>query len=175
MFLVVPVTLLGMTKRSLKEVADAVNHRRRELELTELRLRTMTGLDRKTLQALLEGTRWAQEETRIKVEAALQWSAGSIQDIRDGKYPTPLEATDEPPLLQTIPDEELLAEIRRRMRGDRHVMDDPTESGASRQAQQAQEDGLSDHPETGATRLSRHDPREGLGVKKADDSDEERR
>lgn len=105
-----------MTERTLKEVAAEVNKRRRELGLTELRLRSITGLDRKTLGALLEGTRWAQEETRIKVEAALHWSAGSIQDIKDGRRPTLIQDSEPPPLdLSTVPSDILAEEVRRRL------------------------------------------------------------
>jgi hypothetical protein len=123
-----------MTQRTLKEVADAVNHRRRELGLTELRLRGMTGLDRKTLSALLEGTRWAQEETRLKVEAALGWTAGSIADIRGGRPPTPLPVDEHPlPLsLATVSSEALIDELRDRLLA--LSSDEPERDGRARLA-----------------------------------------
>jgi hypothetical protein len=105
---------------------------------------------------------------------AVEWDVGEALQLA-GFRPTDVPARPKPVGIAQYDDEELLAEVRRRMKGERNVMDDPTQSGTSRQAQQAQEGGLSDHPETGATRLSRHDPREGLGVEEADDSDEERR
>lgn len=131
-----------MTTRSLEEVAAAVNRRRLELGFSEARLREVTGLDNKTLKSLLTGSRWMQEENRLKVEAALQWAAGSIEDIRAGDSPTPRQPPaegDEP--IRRYTDEDLLAEVLRRMRGQNHVAN-PTETtrapGQARQTEEAE-------------------------------------
>lgn len=129
-----------MTTRSLEEVAAAVNRRRLELGFSEARLREVTGLDNKTLKSLLTGSRWMQEENRLKVEAALQWAAGSIEDIRAGDSPTPRQppAEDAEPI-RRYTDEDLLAEVLRRMRGQNHVANPTETTRAPGQASQAEE------------------------------------
>lgn len=61
--------------------------------MTEARLRAAAHVDRKTLIGLLDGTRWPQEETRLKVETALDWEPGSIQNLREGRDATPRAAS----------------------------------------------------------------------------------
>lgn len=78
--------------------------------LTETRLRAAAGVDRKTLLGLLDGDRWPQEETRLKIETALGWGAGGIQDIRDGKEPSLAEDKPRSPLLM-LQEDGALAEV----------------------------------------------------------------
>lgn len=82
--------------------------------LTEGRLRAAANVDRKTLLGLLDGSRWPQEETRLRIETILGWSAGSIQDLRDGDEPTPIDVSPES-ALELATDDELLGEVRRRL------------------------------------------------------------
>lgn len=82
--------------------------------LTEGRLRAAANVDRKTLLGLLDGSRWPQEETRLRIETVLGWSAGSIQDLRDGGEPTLLDVSPES-ALELATDDELLGEVRRRL------------------------------------------------------------
>ena len=62
--------------------------------MSEARLRTAARVDRKTLAGLLDGTRWPQEETRLKIETALDWEPGSIQALREGRNATPRRTED---------------------------------------------------------------------------------
>lgn len=43
-------------------------------------------LDPKTVSTFLEGATWPQAPTRKKIEDALGWPAGSLEDIADGQY-----------------------------------------------------------------------------------------
>lgn len=137
MFLVVPVTLWGM-ERTKAEVGALVAKRRLEIGYSEKRLMDLAKVDRKTLTALEDGTRWPQEETRFKFEEALRWPRGSIERARKDAGWTPVELPESAPVnpLKTIPDEELAAEFLRRMKGARHVSGDQTETaGASAEAE----------------------------------------
>lgn len=103
-----------MIERSKAEVAALVKARMKELGMTQGRLQAAAKVDPKTLRALLDGERWPQEENRLKFEKALGWQVGSIQEIRAGNDPTPIEPEPESPLLRAT-DDELLAEVRRRL------------------------------------------------------------
>ena len=141
MFLVVPVTLLGM-ERTKAEVGALVAQRRLEIGYSEKQLMDLTRIDRKTLAALEDGTRWPQEETRFKIEKALRWPLGSIEKARaDAKW-TPIPLPEPTPIdpLEAVSDDELLAEIRRRMRGERNVMEANASAGASSKASKEKED-----------------------------------
>lgn len=132
-----------MNGRSQAEVGALVDQRRKHRGMSEAQLRDVADVDRKTLRALLDGTRWPQEETRMRVEAALGWVAGSIQDLRDGREAVGLpdkegKQTQEPPL-RLVSDDELLAEIRRRMKGERHELEDAPQSDASPEGDEGQE------------------------------------
>lgn len=129
---------VGMTDRSNAEVGSLVRRRMKACSMTEGRLRAAANVDRKTLLGLLDGTRWPQEDTRLKVELALGWQAGSIQDIREGKPPT-LSATPLVSPLAVATDDELLDEIRRRMAANDSVVIDGQSTRSVVSANDAQE------------------------------------
>jgi transcriptional regulator with XRE-family HTH domain len=108
-----------METRSTAEVGALIRARRLELRISEKRLQAAAKIDTKTLKGMESGERWPQEETRMKVEAELQWMPGSIQALRDGGTATSLVVDDavpdvQPSPLQAVSDDELLSEIRRR-------------------------------------------------------------
>lgn len=90
MFLVVPVTLGRMDKRTPIEVGQLVKARRLELKLTQSAVVTAAGVDPKTYASLEDGSRWPQERTRLKVEEVLGWSPGSIGRALTGEDPAPI-------------------------------------------------------------------------------------
>lgn len=131
-----------MDGRSQAEVGALVDQRRKHRGMSEAQLRVAAGVDRKTLRALLDGSRWPQEETRMRVEAVLGWVAGAIQDLKDGLEAGELPEGEapQPPSLRLIPDDELLAEIRyRMMRGARDVVETAPQSDAQTQGGEGQE------------------------------------
>lgn len=89
--------------------------------LTARRLRAAANVDPKTLRGLLDGSRWPQEDTRLKIEMALDWEAGSIEDIHEGRSPTPIESKPASPL-KIVSDDDLLAELAERLRLARGVV-----------------------------------------------------
>lgn len=108
-----------MSERTLAEVGRLVKQRMRDLGITDSRLRAATKLDRKTVNGLLDGTRWPQEDTRLKIETVLHWTAGSIQELRDGRSATPIDEDDDKTDLTHMSDDELLSELCRRL-AERH-------------------------------------------------------
>jgi hypothetical protein len=110
---------MGMKERSNAQVGALVRKQMRACGMTELRLREAAKVDRKTLLGLLDGTRWPQEETRLRMEIALGWAPGSIQEVREGNAPTLAESEPESPLW-TATDDELVEEVRRRLLVARH-------------------------------------------------------
>lgn len=141
MFLKVPVMIRGMSQRTTTEVGQLVGQRMKSLRLSVRQVVTEAKVDRKTVLDLTRGTRWPQEETRFKIEAVLGWAGGSIQDLRDGRDATELP-TDElvtvDPLRQ-VTDDELIAEIRRRMKGHGNDLEATTQPDASTEAGEDQE------------------------------------
>lgn len=100
MFLGVPFMLVGVMKRSRAAVGVLVRQRMKELGLTEAALRKKSGVDPKTLKALLHGDRWPQEETRSRIEISLGWEFGSIQDLLDGRDVTVIRPAGMTPVLE---------------------------------------------------------------------------
>lgn len=82
--------------------------------MTEAHLREAAKVDPKTLGALLNGTRWPQEKTRLKIETALDWEVGSLQDLKEGRSAVARASQVDSPL-QTASNDELLEEIKRRL------------------------------------------------------------
>lgn len=153
MFLKVPVMIRGMSERTTAEVGHLVGQRMKSLRLAVRQVVAQAKVDRKTLTGLLEGTRWPQEETRYRVEAALGWAGGSIQDLRDGRDATELPA-DEPAgvdPLQQATDDELLNEVQRRMKGLRHDLEAAETARASAEAQAQEALRRGNDPERWAT------------------------
>lgn len=92
MFLVVPVTLVAMTKRSKAEVGERVKDRRLELGLTEGQVIQAAKIDTKTYGSLEDGSRWPQERTRLRIEPVLRWQPGSIDRLLNGEEPIEIPA-----------------------------------------------------------------------------------
>lgn len=61
----------------------AVRHRRRALGYTRQSLSKLAGVDPKTLRSLERGERWPWDESRKKIEAALQWEPGFLDVLRE--------------------------------------------------------------------------------------------
>lgn len=100
MFLDVPFMLMGMIQRSRADVGALVRHRMKERGLTQVALRKKSGVDPKTLKALLNGDRWPQEETRSRIEISLGWEFGSIQDLLDGREATVIRPAGMTPVVE---------------------------------------------------------------------------
>jgi hypothetical protein len=102
MFLVVPVTLDYMEEKSVRDVARLAAARRRQLEMDQSALARTANVDPKTVRAFERGERWPRERSRTRIEAALEWPAGSLTEIREGKKPFPMRVDREylgmPPL-----------------------------------------------------------------------------
>lgn len=83
-----------------------------------------TEADPGTIGDFLNGNRWPKYATQGKIEKAIGWPAGKMSGIADGEDAPPLDGADgvppveeiEPgPLLAEATDEELAAEMLRRM------------------------------------------------------------
>lgn len=91
MFPIFPATIGDMSRqvaelaerRELGALLSAVRAARR-MSPTELSRRAR--VDVKTIRSLEIGTRWPQDVTRAKLEAALGMAAGSIRHLRDDRY-----------------------------------------------------------------------------------------
>lgn len=142
-----------MPERSTEEVGQLVRQRMKDLRLSTRQVLQETQVDRKTLQALLDGTRWPQEETRLKLEVALQWKAGSIEDLRNGDPATPEDPQEEDDPLELVSDEELIAELQRRMKGMRHALEAAQKSDAPNETK-AEEAKVSSNRAKGGTSVS---------------------
>jgi hypothetical protein len=70
------------------------------------------GVDPKTVASLEHGERWPRDRSRTSIEAALQWRAGSLDDMRGGGDPTLVESRDDPLSVYSV--EFLLEYISRR-------------------------------------------------------------
>lgn len=75
-------------ERTLEEVGQAVARRRLELGMDAAEVARRAEVDVKTLASLERGERWPRDRSRARIEAALQWDAGSIDSIRSGKFPS---------------------------------------------------------------------------------------
>ena len=143
MFLKVPAMLSPVKERTSAEVGRLIRVRRKSLGMTESGLQSAAGIDSKTLKALEAGTRSPQEKTQLKIEAALRWEPGSIESLRVGEEARELpELSSAPPLTisaSDLTDDELLAEVGRRMRGARNALEAATQSDAPRQAHKDEE------------------------------------
>jgi len=81
--------------RDIAEVGRIVARRRLELGMDAAQLARTAAVDPKTVASLEHGQRWPRDRSRASIEAALQWKAGSLDDIRAGGEPTQL-VTGEP-------------------------------------------------------------------------------
>ncbi|WP_067482590.1 helix-turn-helix domain-containing protein [Actinomadura hibisca] len=70
-----------------ERVAKYVVARRGSLGLTQERLAERAGVTVKTIYNLETGERWPQARTRAAVEAALQWRAGDLVRVGEGREP----------------------------------------------------------------------------------------
>ena len=144
MFLKVPAMLSGVNRRTSAEVGRLIRARRRTLGMTEGDLQAAAGIDSKTLKALEAGTRSPQEKTQLKIEGVLRWEPGAIESLREGGVARELpELSDTPPptvSASDLTDDELLAEIGRRMKGGRRGLESDETTRAPGQAVETQED-----------------------------------
>ncbi|MFE3196231.1 hypothetical protein ACFXHA_45050 [Nocardia sp. NPDC059240] len=76
---------------SLERVGREVQRRRLGLSMDPTTLARNAGVDTKTTRALEAGERWPRDMSRLKIEKALGWSAGSLEQIRAGGKPTELQ------------------------------------------------------------------------------------
>lgn len=129
--------LIGM-KRTKEEVARIAKARMDELRLTTTQLAKDADVDFNTVRDFIAGKRKPNEANRVKLNDALRWKPGGLHDAYKGADPVPLPHPD-PPLLRIVSDDDLLAEVRRRMRGDRYAVEAAPTAGASDEASEGQE------------------------------------
>ncbi|OCB15128.1 helix-turn-helix domain-containing protein [Mycobacterium intracellulare] len=79
-----------MKDESLRKVGKLAAARRRELQMDQAGLARTADVDPKTVRAFERGERWPRERSRTRIEAALQWSAGSLERIKAGDIPFPI-------------------------------------------------------------------------------------
>ncbi|WP_427017811.1 helix-turn-helix domain-containing protein [Pseudarthrobacter sp. P1] len=123
-----------------KAIGHLILEARLEKGMPQLRLAKIAGMDVKTLRTMEDGTRWATDVNRAKIESALGWRPGSMQDMWNDREHVPIESVTMSEMLrnahestwsdlaaeeaETVPvrrasqltDEELLAEISYRFR-----------------------------------------------------------
>jgi transcriptional regulator with XRE-family HTH domain len=110
MFRVVSAILTVM--RDIAEVGRIVARRRLELGMDAAQLARTAAVDPKTVASLEHGERWPRDRSRVSIESALGWKAGSLDDIRAGGEPTQVVSGDP---LDSYSTDYLLDVIRRRM------------------------------------------------------------
>lgn len=84
------------------------------------RLRDATGLDPGTIGDFLDGKRHARFPTLGKIEAAFGWEPGYLDSLDSGDAPPPLD--DEPVSLDKLSDDDLIAELCRRLAERRELV-----------------------------------------------------
>lgn len=78
-----------------ERLADAVRRRREELDLTQLDVWMAGGPSNSTLTTIENGRAESlPRATARKLDAALQWEAGSARHVWEGGEPTPLLRAD---------------------------------------------------------------------------------
>lgn len=83
--------------RGRQRVADAIRARRTELGLTQPDVTTRGGPSKALLHQIESAHPKGYDDYTIRrLEQALDWEPGSIQDIVDGREPTPVEHQEEP-------------------------------------------------------------------------------
>ena len=87
-----------MTERSLAAIGAFVAERRKELGLTSSQVAQLAELNIRTVAAIEDGAQWPRPETRVRIEAALQWTEGSLDVARAGGTPTSITPTGMPSL-----------------------------------------------------------------------------
>lgn len=70
--------------RTHADVGKLVKERRLQLKMSTPELARVAGVDPKTVRALESGERWPQDTSRAKIEKALGWAAGSLDDYAGG-------------------------------------------------------------------------------------------
>lgn len=87
-----------MTERNLAEIGALVAERRKELGLTQSRVAHLADLNVRTVTAIEEGAQWPRPDTRVRIESALQWTAGSLAAARIGEVPVAITPNAMPSL-----------------------------------------------------------------------------
>ena len=82
------VSAILTVMRDIAEVGRVVARRRLELGMDAAQLARTAAVDPKTVASLEHGERWPRDRSRVAIEAALGWRAGSLDDIRAGGEPT---------------------------------------------------------------------------------------
>ena len=83
----------GVTElEALEIIGRLIKEGRLEKDLRALPFAKLSGVDTKTLASMEKGTRVAWETNQRKVEKALGWRAGSIQEVLDHAPDTPPES-----------------------------------------------------------------------------------
>lgn len=117
-----------MDQAAREAAGRAVLRQMSRMQLNRADVLRNSGVDNKTLQALLDGTRWPHVSTRAKVEAAIGWQPGDIERAARGEL-----AGDAPARpAGSLSDAELIAELALRLGRatlGRHVDDRMSEGG----------------------------------------------
>jgi transcriptional regulator with XRE-family HTH domain len=77
---------------ALETIGRLIKEGRLAMGLRQLPFAKLAGVDTKTLATMESGTRVAWETNQRKVEKALGWRAGSIQEVLDNAADTPVES-----------------------------------------------------------------------------------
>ena len=87
-------------ERDVRAAGAAVAAAAGALGWSQTELATRAGVDPGTLGDFVAGARWPRQTTRGRIEKALQWRPGTIQQIADGAEPpeivSPAADTDAP-------------------------------------------------------------------------------
>lgn len=79
-------------QEALETIGRLIKEGRLARDLRQLPFAKLAGVDTKTLATMESGTRVAWETNQRKVEKALGWRAGSIQEVLDNAADTPKES-----------------------------------------------------------------------------------
>lgn len=117
---------LDVPTRNRADVAAIVQRRMDSLRITPAQLVIKAGVDKNTVRDFLAGERRLQAENRLKFDDALQWEPGSLRDVYNGGEPreVPKQSEPEKPDFETLSDDDLLAELCRRLK-QRHQPQHP--------------------------------------------------
>ncbi|WP_313318192.1 helix-turn-helix domain-containing protein [Gordonia sputi] len=74
-------------KRTTTQAGAIVAARRRELGLDVAELARTAGVDVKTIRSLEAGERMPRDSTKAKIERALSWDSGGIDEVMEGREP----------------------------------------------------------------------------------------
>lgn len=73
-------------------IGQLIQESRVERGFSQLRLAKEAGVDVKTLRSMEDGSRWASDVTRAKIEQVFGWRKGAMQDLWNDREHLPLKS-----------------------------------------------------------------------------------